>query len=340
MPEPVLTPEQLKANTIKNNTANYGAPATVDTTTDPNAGLLKTIQDSLLSTSGIISSQGNSADNVFKSAIDTINTNRDTSNTKLQSEFERNAGYLGDNANQDMINGRAAGAGGIMNLGAYKALVDSTDKSLKDLAQRKEELVLSNNVAAADKVSELMLKQLEFKQDASQKFFSNLLGLGNFTMSVKNNADNATKNITTLISDNPQAGILATDTPEQAAAKIAKNPNSPDALLKKAQYDNILSEIKNRNNGVGGTEAERTANTLASYAGAFVPGKALSDGTPTIDTNGFATPKAFKAAIGEAKVGRKDFITQFGYLLFRDKDGNVDKSYGLTPQEEKLVNGS
>jgi hypothetical protein len=68
----------------------------------------------------------------------------------------------------------------------------------------------------------------------------------------------------------------------------------------------------------------------------------MGDGTPTIDPNGYATPKAFKAAIGEAKISRKVFITQFGYLLYPDPKDKINpyKAYGLTPQESKLIIGS
>lgn len=228
-----------------------------------------------------------------------------------------------------------------MNFAAFRSLVETTDKSLKDLAMRKEALVLQNNFKAAEKIAELEVKALETKQEASRQYFTNLLNLGNFALNLKEDQEKGKKEFSDLLQSNPQAGILATDTYEQALAKVAKNPNSPDVLYKKAQIDNIRSEIANRGKNVGsGTAGEREAALMAAYASRFLPNIKMKDGTPTIDENGYATPKAFKAAVGEAKIDRKAFITQFGYLLYPDpKEDNPYKKYGLTAQEAKLITG-
>jgi len=87
------------------------------------------------------------------------------------------------------------------------------------------------------------------------------------------------------------------------------------------------------------TEAERRQQELQAYSSAFVPGAKLSDGTAIIDGSGFVTPVAWKQAIADYKGDRADFIKKYGYLIYQDKDGNIDKSYGLTPQEQKLITG-
>lgn len=337
------------------------APTTTPTTpASPGADLLATIQGQLLNQGGIITSQGAEIDERIGSAIEGLKTGNESANKKLQSEFERNAGYLGDKFTEDQLGGRAAGSGGVMNLAAFKNLVDSTDKSLKDLAMRKEELVLQNNVKAAEKITEMELAAIEYKQKASQQYFSNLLGLGNLTMNITQEqrlAESArTANVEKLgglITDNPQAGILPTDTYEQALAKITANPNSPDALIKKATLENIQSQIRERNRASGvtvpATVEERQIQALSGFAQYFVPGATYTanDGSKkqTVDSNGFITPEAWQKAISSAPakgVTRKDFITQFGYLLspFEEgskKEGTGYKKYGLTPQEIKLI---
>lgn len=97
----------------------------------------------------------------------------------------------------------------------------------------------------------------------------------------------------------------------------------------------------------GGTAAERSANALSSFAGAFVPGATMADGTPTVDPQGYITPKAWKAAIADAPaegLTRKDFITQFGSMIYapanKDGDIKVDSQYGLTPAEMKVITGA
>lgn len=113
------------------------------------------------------------------------------------------------------------------------------------------------------------------------------------------------------------------------------------------QYQNEDANRKAKAAGSGSatklTEAERKSQALAQFQSAFVPGYRTPNGTPALDSNGFVTPSAWKEAISEAKslnVDRKDFITEFGYLLYVDpKKGTIDPSYGLTPQEQKLISG-
>lgn len=337
MPEPIIDP-------LKTTSSNPSDPSS--NPSDPSS-LLSTIQQQLLDQSGILSSNESEITNRVNASIDSIKTGTEASNKKLQSEFERNASYLGDKFNNDLTEGRAAGAGGIMNFAAFRSLVETTDKSLKDLAQRKEELVLQNNAKAAEKIADLEIKALETKQEASRQYFSNLLGFGNFALNVKNNQDNARNDLNKLIQDNPQAGILATDTPEQAAAKIAKNPNSPDVLYKKAQIDNIRSEIANRNKSTGtggGTADERLANNIAGFRSVLLPGATYKTSSgviePTLDANGYVKPDAWKKLISQAPakgMKRKDFISEFGDLLFKDKDGRADPKYGLTNVEQSYL---
>jgi hypothetical protein len=328
----------------------------MDTTTQGDAttlpkenNFLNNIQSELLKQSSIVSSQGNEIDKRIQSAMGGVKSSAEMSNQAIESAYTREKAFAEMNASNDIQTHLEGRSGFATQMVAFRSLVETTDKNLKDLAMRKEELILQNNSAAASKVAELEMKALEFRQEASKQLYSNIFNMGELNLRSqqeerlqKEQKQKSTETIGKLLSENPQAGILTTDTLEQAYAKIGVKPNSPDMLYKKAQIDNIYNEIKNRNINAGksstvaGTEAERTANILSQYASKFAPNHVMSDGTPTIDENGFATPKAWKAAINETKVSRKDFITQFGYLLYADKKG-VSKSYGLTPQELKLI---
>lgn len=154
-------------------------------TTLPDTNFLSEVQNSLLGQSGIISSSTSDIESSINASIASLQSSTESSNAALQSEFERNSGYLLSEANDAMVNGRAAGSGGLLNMSALRVLTETTDKSLKDLAQRKEELVLQNNSLMAAKISDLELKALEYKQQAQQKIFDNLLGLGNFGLQVQ-----------------------------------------------------------------------------------------------------------------------------------------------------------
>ncbi len=92
----------------------------------------------------------------------------------------------------------------------------------------------------------------------------------------------------------------------------------------------------------GGTAGERAQKAVSDYAAVFVPGATTANGTPIIDFNGYITPQAFKSAIADAPtngLSREQFLQAFGYLLYAP-DGTIDKSYGLTPAEQKIVTGA
>jgi len=65
-----------------------------------------------------------------------------------------------------------------------RQILDSTDKNLKDLEQRKQELILQGEAEAASQIAGLQLKELEFKQKSQQDVFNNLLGLSNLGISI------------------------------------------------------------------------------------------------------------------------------------------------------------
>ena len=139
---------------------------------------------------------------------------------------------------------------------------------------------------------------------------------------------------------------------EDKAAKEAEAKAARDGIFTlnegEARYDAEGNVIAYRPKTYAPKEAKGTsasdikAAALSGYSQAFTPG-AYSGDVPTVDANGFATPAAWREAITEAPdydISRKEFIEGFGHLLFRDKNGNIDRAYGLTPQEQKLVTGT
>lgn len=101
--------------------------------------------------------------------------------------------------------------------------------------------------------------------------------------------------------------------------------------------------VGNVQSGEGGTAGERALHSLAEYSASFAPNNYLEDGiTPTIDSDGFITPEAWRAAIDEAPsrgITREQFILQFGAKIINQGGGISDK-YGLTPVEKKMLLGS
>ena len=159
-----------------------------NTTTNPapesktQTDFMTAIQDKLLGQSEVVSSTNSQLTERLNSAISGIQTSADKSNQALESSFGRDSGYIKEKGGEALTAGRAAGSGGIMNMAALRELTQTTDRSLKDLEQRKQELILQNDSAAAGRISELQFKALEFQQVANQQTFSNLMGIANFGM--------------------------------------------------------------------------------------------------------------------------------------------------------------
>lgn len=161
-----------------------------DTTTNPTpqpnlqtggnpTDFMKAIQDKLLTQSGVISSTNSDLEAKLSSAITGIKNSTNLSNQKIESEFGRELGYRVEKAGEELTAGRTAGSGGILNMAALREFTATTDKSLKDLAQRKQELILANDSAGAAKISEMEIQAIDFRQKAQQSVFSNLLGIAN-----------------------------------------------------------------------------------------------------------------------------------------------------------------
>lgn len=162
------------------NTNNTNNTNTNSSSSNSSSNLLSSIQSKLLEQSGIISSTNSNLEQRLNNAISGVRESATKSNQVVESQFGRELGYQLDKSNTDMINGRAAGAGGLMNMAALRELTQTTDKSLKDLEQRKNELILQNDSAAASKIADLQIKALEFQQNANQQVFQNLLGIADF----------------------------------------------------------------------------------------------------------------------------------------------------------------
>ena len=143
------------------------------------------VQEQLLGQSQMVSSTTGSLEQKIQDAITSTQKGTEASKSAIQSAYDRQLSYDTQTAQESLTAGRAAGSGGIMNIGALRELTRTTDQHLKDLEQRKQELMLQADAAGYKQVSDLQIKALEFKQQAEQQVFANLLGMANFGMQAK-----------------------------------------------------------------------------------------------------------------------------------------------------------
>lgn len=141
-----------------------------------------------------------------------------------------------------------------------------------------------------------------------------------------------------------QQAMKAGMTFEQAVSYLS-NPSYRQQTLDLREQTLALSEARlalAMDKADKGTQAEREANAIYSFGQTFTPGSLLPNGKQVLDTEGYVSTDAWKMAIADAPsegLNRKQFITEFGYLLKTDKNGKPLPGYGLTPTEIKLVTG-
>lgn len=94
------------------------------------------------------------------------------------------------------------------------------------------------------------------------------------------------------------------------------------------------------------TAADATSAALASYTKAFTSGSTYTDPQTgnveqTVDSNGYITPNAWRAAVADAPaqgLTAADLISEFGSMLYAP-NGVPSPAYGLTGAQAKLITG-
>ena len=156
--------------------SNAEAPGTSSIT--PGGGtaqfdtFLKALQDKILGTSDIVSS----IDTGVEQAIAGVQKASEAQAARIESQFGREIAFKEEQFRQQRESA-TAGMGGAFNKAALDQLDERTEKSLRDLEQRKQELLLMGEEAAARRISDMQMQALQFKLDAEQKMFSNLFSV-------------------------------------------------------------------------------------------------------------------------------------------------------------------
>lgn len=163
----------------------YNASKPGATTEPPVDPFIKTIQEKLVSQAGVISSANTNIEQKINEAISGVQTSTEKGSDAIRSTFGRELGYQADNAQKKFTDFNESRTGFATQMSAFRNLVETTDKEQKDLIQRREELILANDSAGASKVSDLIVKGLEFKQKAAQDMFTNILQTGAFGLQVQ-----------------------------------------------------------------------------------------------------------------------------------------------------------
>lgn len=172
------TPDSSKAGALGNlNTTDMtGNSAGSDV-------FLQELQKRLISQSDIISSANTNIEDKINKAIGGITQANEASKAAITSQYDRQIGYTTEKQNNAITAALERGVGMQTTDVAYRTMSKEADQNLKDLEQRKQELILQGDSAAASKIADLQIQTMDFKTKALQQTFSNLLSLSNFGLS-------------------------------------------------------------------------------------------------------------------------------------------------------------
>jgi len=184
-----LTVDQVRANleaaglgkqkSSQSKGKSGGATATPGTTPS-NDSFLANLQGTLMKQSEAISSSQSEIEKSISDAIGSVQGGLEASTARIESQAQRAEKTLLDRGSQRVIGANEARRGFATSTGILKQIYQDTDEQLKDLDMRKQELILQGESAAASKIADLQLQQLQFKQQASQQVFNNLISMANF----------------------------------------------------------------------------------------------------------------------------------------------------------------
>ena len=147
------------------------------------------IQDQLekfvLKRGDLVSSQPTGIDTAIKDSIASVKTGQEASTKRIESSFGRELAFQAKEAGlarKTQLEGRRGGATQTV---ALNALDTRTEKSLRDLEQRKQELILQGEGQAAGQIANLQIQSLQFKMKAEQQVFQNLISVSTLDMQQK-----------------------------------------------------------------------------------------------------------------------------------------------------------
>lgn len=153
-----------------------------DLSKDP---FISQLRDTLSTQAGAISSSDSNIEKRIGEAIGGVKTAAEATRKATESSFNREIGYQQEKGASSESTFLESQRGFATNTAAFRSLVDYNQKSIRDLEQRKQELLMQGDATAASTIAGLQLEKLKFENEAAQKTFTNLLSLGTFSIQQK-----------------------------------------------------------------------------------------------------------------------------------------------------------
>ncbi len=140
---------------------------------------LKTLQDKLMGMSPMVSSNNTKIDSTIKDAIANLQQSRKDTQFATTSAFNRKEQAVNYSGQNSVTTAQETQRGYALNTGLLQNIVNTTNTDIKDLELRKQEALAYGDAQTAGKIATLQMEGLQFKQQAQQKVFTNLLSTAN-----------------------------------------------------------------------------------------------------------------------------------------------------------------
>lgn len=170
-----------------NTSKNAGSPSDVN----PNAqapgaqaaigtpDFMSQLQSKLLGQSDLISSEDTKLEGKLSEIVGGIQSGEKAGEGALNIDYNRQEQQAQQAGAQTLTSAEESQRGFATNTAALQRIQDQTTKNVNDLEDRKQELILQGQSAAAGQISQLQVQTLQFRQQAMQQTFQNILGLAN-----------------------------------------------------------------------------------------------------------------------------------------------------------------
>lgn len=146
------------------------------------------LQKRLMKQSDVISSSSTGIESKINEAISGLETASDKSTQRLESQFGREKVKIEEHGKTALTDFAESRSGFGTQMVALRNLVKTTDDNLNDLETRKQEAILMGESMVAGQIAELQLQSLQYRQQAEQSVFNNLLSQANFGLSARQDA--------------------------------------------------------------------------------------------------------------------------------------------------------
>ncbi len=214
---------------------------------------------------GFVSSQDTGIEEAISKAITGIEKGREAGTARVESIFERAKLGALTAGGREFTTAEESRRGFATNQGLLKLIADTTETELKDLEQRKQELILAGEAEAARQISTLQIQSLQFKQESQQRTFTNLLSLAG--LEIQKGAATREERRLTIQEDQSISNIaleFGLDIREDdTIASITERAKEGATEKRKLELDKIRADIER-------TKAE-TAKVLRGEDAIFTP---------------------------------------------------------------------